>query len=235
MIRRALCDRARYKMLLYIDGDSSVIGERFIQQYIDEVPQNQVVVGGRCYATTKPVDPHLRLHWKYGRKREQRNAFIRNRDPWAAFMTNNFMIPKILMQSIPLIKMEQDYGHEDTLMGWYFYSHQVDVLHIENPLEHLGLVNTMVFFEHATAAVDNLSSLYLHHPELKSFLQQKVKLVKAASRYSFFRRVPSITASLTKWITVHTRMLFFFDLYRLIRFCKKTNGQAGALRHPSLP
>ncbi|MBK9012976.1 MAG: hypothetical protein IPM82_02230 [Saprospiraceae bacterium] len=60
-------------------------------------------------------------------------------------MTNNFLIPRQLFLEIQFDETLRQYGHEDTLFGMELARRQVPIVHIDNPLEHIGLEPVDVF------------------------------------------------------------------------------------------
>jgi glycosyltransferase involved in cell wall biosynthesis len=188
-IRNALGKAARFDYLLFMDCDSKVVSNDFVKKYAgftrigfntwiprDEsalasledsteasprpgVP-NALVYGGRCYDKTPPNDASLYFHWYYGRHREQTNAAERSRSPYHGFMTNNFMVPKSIFLDILFDESLRQYGHEDTLFGLELMKRNVPILHIDNPLEHIGLESVEVFLRKTDKGIENLAFLY---------------------------------------------------------------------------
>ncbi len=158
-IRNALGKAARFDYLLFMDCDSQVTSGHFIKNYLQNCAPEKLVYGGRCYADHPPADASLRFHWHYGREREQRSAAERQRSPYQSFMTNNFLVPKQLFLQILFDETLRQYGHEDTLFGMELARRQVPILHIDNPLEHIGLEPMAVFLRKTEQGVENLVRL----------------------------------------------------------------------------
>lgn len=177
-IRNALAEAAQYDYLLFMDNDSKVVREDYITQYLSQVKADRVICGGRSYAPTPPADAALYLHWLYGSKREQILAAVRQQNPWHGFMTNNFLMPKALFQNIGFDVQIVGYGHEDTLFGRELGLRKIEVLHIDNPLEHVGLEDKETFLKKAGIAVRNLHALTLRSPDLDTRLLRAFRAVK---------------------------------------------------------
>lgn len=177
-IRNALADAARYDYLLFMDNDSKVVRENYIRQYLDQLTPHRLLCGGRCYAPTPPEATRFYLHWLYGAKREQIPFELRRQNPWHGFMTNNFVVPKALFQSIRFDENLTQYGHEDTLFGRELELRQIDILHLDNPLEHIGLEDTDTFLKKARIAVQNLYRLNRQYPDLDTRLLRAFRTVK---------------------------------------------------------
>ena len=155
-IRNQLADRASFPYLLFMDCDSAVLHSDYMAQYAAQWQPDAVLYGGRVYAAEPPENADFLLHWTVGKAREEWSAERRAKRPWHAFMTNNFLIPKEIFQSIRFDERLREYGHEDTLFGMELERRQVPVLHLDNPLEHIGLENAEVFLQKSELAVRNL-------------------------------------------------------------------------------
>ncbi len=111
-IRQMLAAAAAGEWLLFLDGDSELCSDNFLQQYYQAIEGNTgVVVGGRTYSSTPPDDCTLRLHWKYGSAREGRRPGEKQQP---AFMTNNFLIQATCFNQLSFDTGNEGYGHEDT-------------------------------------------------------------------------------------------------------------------------
>src|SRR5512133_1673334 len=70
-IRNRLAEMAIYPALLFMDCDSEVASEDYIQKYLPYTDQEIVVCGGNIYQSDPPDDPEYLLRWLYGIRREQ--------------------------------------------------------------------------------------------------------------------------------------------------------------------
>jgi glycosyltransferase involved in cell wall biosynthesis len=159
-IRNALGRAARFPWLLFMDCDSKVVSPDFIQKYLNSIQPGSLVYGGRCYSPTPPADPALYFHWHYGTFRESMTAQQRKSSPWHHFMTNNFLIPRDLLLAILFDETLRQYGHEDTLFGMELARRHVPIIHIDNPLEHIGLEPVDVFLKKTEQGIENLYLLW---------------------------------------------------------------------------
>ncbi len=156
--RNWLADRAKGKYLLFIDGDSFPPSERFLINYIQAFEPTTVLIGGTAYRNEKPEADRL-LRWVYGRNREVRSAAVRNRSPYQAFSSFNFVLPSRLSSEVRFDESIQGYGHEDTMLGYALKHRCIRVLHIDNPLFHEGIDPSELFLEKSLEAVRNLKTL----------------------------------------------------------------------------
>lgn len=165
-IRNALARYARFEHLLFLDCDSAPEQPDYLWRYVRLLPYPGVVYGGRSYAPDPPADADYRTHWRYGREREVRKAAERSRRPYQGFMTNNFCIAKAVMLRLPFDERIRQYGHEDTLFGLQLQKAGIPVLHIDNPLRHVGLERTDHWLGKQERAIENLYRLQREYPEL---------------------------------------------------------------------
>lgn len=165
-IRNRLAEQARYDFLLFLDGDSGIVRDDFLRVYLQQLVNDQVIYGGRVYEEELPAAPY-RLHWYYGKEREVRSATERQQQPHEGFMTNNFVVPKSVLKAIPFDEQIVQYGHEDTLWGNALRKMRVPILHIDNPVSHLGLEVADLWLKKQKQAIENLYQLYQRIPDLE--------------------------------------------------------------------
>lgn len=174
-IRNLLAREARYPNLLFLDADSGV-PENFIANYRPFLNRPEVISGGRIY-TDRAIEPYRMLHWCYGCQRESKPAAIRAKSPYHGFQTNNFIAPKPLLLAHPFDEEARAYGHEDTLWGFQLQALNVEVLHLDNPVTHLGLEDFETFLRKQEEAVGNLKMLEANHPELPTRLSNTARKI----------------------------------------------------------
>ena len=129
-IRNFLAQQARYRWLLFIDSDMSVIGKQFVRRYLDDT-EEQVVYGGYSVGKCDPSN----LRYRYEKAAEPfHRAEQRQQQPYRDFHTSNFMISRELMLTQPFDERFRHYGYEDVFFGKTLKQHHVEILHIDNPL-----------------------------------------------------------------------------------------------------
>lgn len=223
-IRNRLADMARYPYLLFMDGDSKVIKMDFLANYLQVMKPKRVLYGGRVYNEKPPRGKNYFLHWHYGRRREAVAAAVRKTDPYRTFMTNNFVIPKAIALQIRFNESIRRYGYEDTLYAMELKKAAIPIVHLDNPLEHLGLEERSVFLQKVEDALDNLLEIVPAHPEIDTRLLQMVRQLKE-------RRVLwGVTWSVSWWLPLMKKTLlglnrpplWILDLYKLGYFVKES-------------
>lgn len=224
-IRNRFLEYAKYDYLLFLDCDSLVISDSFFKKYLDAILANPkaVICGGRVYGTTVPEKSKM-LRWKYGIEKESKSVNERNKKPHASFMSNNFVISKVLFQQIPFDQRITGYGHEDTLLGFELQKNNCEVLHIENPILNGDIENSETYLKNTERAVINLIQL-LQYTNFNKSLIENIKLLHVFYKVFFLRKF--IAAIFTVFHPIIKRQLksgfpnlYVFDFYKLGILCK---------------
>lgn len=224
-IRNKLGAEAIYKHLLFMDCDSSIEQSDFISNYIHNLNENRVVYGGRSYEKNAPVNKAQYLRWFYGIKREVKNVAERAAAPYKSFMTNNFVISKALFQSILFNTELTGYGHEDTLFGYQLEEKKINILHIENPLCHIGLESSEEFIKKTAEGIKNLAFVYNKQWPIGDVkllnTYKKISALKLGGLILFFGTI--FEKSVTKNLVSDKPNLSLFDFYKLLLLCREMN------------
>ena len=186
-IRNVLAREAKFDALLYLDCDARLISPDYVAAYIPYI-DGQVVYGGTSYSAVPPENKELQLHWYYGTTREALPTDLRKQIGYPAFKTNNFLCPKLIIDSIPFNENVSRYGHEDTLFANQLEEQQVKLIHIDNPVSHEGLEPMDEFLNKQYEAIDNLVELE------KKGINVSTRLTKYYAKVSKFGLSPVIAA-----------------------------------------
>ena len=222
-IRNYLADKAKYDNLLFIDCDAKVENKTFIANYIHAIAENRVLIGGVAYEEMKPSNEYL-FRWTYGHARETTSAIERSKNPYNSFKTFNFLISKKLFQSIKFDEALKGYGHEDTLFGHQLQKLKIEILHIDNPLIHLGLESNEIFLVKTENGLRNLKMLYKEKRNDNNFVLG-IKLLKFYKKLSPAGRILVsalflIVKPLLKWnLLGKNPNMKLFDFYKLGYLC----------------
>lgn len=152
-IRNLLAKEAKGEYLIFMDCDS-MIDDDFVCKYIDNI--DDIVVGGRLYLDSPPADSKYYFHWKYGSLKEPKPS-----DSDKPFTSNNFLISKILFNSVRFDENITGYGHEDTIFGIEIKNKNIRIAYIYNPVYHIGLSANEQFLSNSRNAIENLSRISL--------------------------------------------------------------------------
>ncbi|MCL2131493.1 MAG: glycosyltransferase [Lentimicrobiaceae bacterium] len=211
--RNFLAGQAKHDYLLFIDCDSEMVDDRFIERYLPHCETDNVVVcGGTAYKKQKP-QANSYLRWAYGVKTEEKSAAIRNTNPNARFSTFNFLISRTLFLSIRFNELLKNYGHEDTIFGLELKERGVEIRHIDNPLYHLGIDANKIYLQKTRQGVKNLKILLENYPNQQE-LTHNIRLLRY---YNFLEKTYTT--------------IFFFGLYASIKHLMLLNFHS---RYPSL-
>lgn len=225
-IRNFLATKANNNFLLFIDADSAVVDDEFLQLYKEEIKSSKVICGGTIYGD-KPMDDELMLRYVYGINREVRSIEERTKFPYRSFSAQNFCIEKELFLSQPFDEQIKSYGHEDTLLGLSLKKKGVKIKHIENPLIHTGLEPAFTFISKTNTGLENLIILVQRRPDLKEMaeevrvLNMYFKMQKLGMRSVFALFFRSFKKKLLKNLSSSSPSLFYFDLYKLGYLCDR--------------
>ncbi len=215
-IRNAMGKAARFDYLLFMDCDSALVEPDYIKKYISQLKANTVLYGGRVYQNQAPSESTLSLHWHYGCQREQTTAAERSSAPYHSFMSNNFLIPRALFLRILFDESLLQYGHEDTVFGLELRRQNIPILHLDNPLLHIGLEPADRFLSKTKDAIWNLFQLSERNSLIDTRLLSSFRWLKKMHLRPFFKLFYSLLEKriLTNLHSIQPRMLYF-DLYKL--------------------
>ncbi len=223
-VRNILASFTAYPWIIFMDCDSALPDDQYLKRYHSVCRDKVVVFGGRTYEKTPPPVPQY-FRWFYGIHRESKPALERAKHSNRSFMTNNFLISRDLMLSMPFDESFTTYGHEDTLMGYHLKKAGIVIQHIENPLIHLGLESAEDFMSKTEKGLDNLLFIYARFSADKDFINDvrvlKMFYLSILSGLSFVI-VPlfgKFRNRMKNNLTGKKPSLFVFDLYKLGYLC----------------
>jgi glycosyltransferase involved in cell wall biosynthesis len=223
-IRNRLAELAAFSSLLFMDCDSEVPSDHYIETYLPYCGKEMVVCGGRIYRPDPPEEHEFLLRWLYGIRKEQLPDTLRSKNPYRSFMTNNFMIYKEIMIRIQFDESIVQYGQEDTLFGLELKKRGISVKHIHNPLVHIGLEISWEFIRKTTEGIENLFMLLQNgkiHPRdigdirlLRAY--EMIRKYRLVGLYQFFYNF--IGNAVMRNLLGSNPSIFAFDLYKLSVF-----------------
>jgi glycosyltransferase involved in cell wall biosynthesis len=220
--RNVLANKASYNHLLFLDADTTPCYTDYISKYETYLKsEKHAVIGGVNYHKSKPEKKYL-LRWKFGHKREARSAQERNKHPYL-LASANLLITKnefLLANSFT----QNEYGL-DALFGHNLKENHIQVLHIDNPVYHLGLETNEVFLNKSLKALKTI--LILEREEILP--QDHTRLQKLygglAGKKIISMLIGVFRNPIKKNLLGPRPSLFLFDLYRLYHYIKlKSNA-----------
>lgn len=232
-IRNRFPGYANNDHLLFLDCDSLIVSDTFLESYAETLRESpgRVICGGTIY-DPEPPERNRRLHWKYGVRKISRPARIRKQNPNRSFMTNNFLVPAHVLKEIPFDERLSGYGHEDSLFGYELSRKGFEILHIDNPVMHGELESNRKFVDKTGEAVQNLvfiTEILEDDPKFTDTitLLRTVRRLGSAGLAGFIRIVSFFSNPVFRWLLRRgNTSLKLLDAYKLglyIRLKKKSS------------
>jgi len=219
--RNNLANKAKYKNLLFIDGDSEIINTNFISNYINVLKENpDVIYGGRVHPEI--INPERKLRWKYGKYHEDLNIKSRKKSSYKSILFNNTVIKKKVFNQIYFNSKIKQYGHEDTIFAFQLSQIKAKIMHIENPVLHGDVDLNFVFYKKMHRSIENLNFIYrknLIDPNFIRFLNLFTKLKKVKLNFLFASFYVLLKPIFKLNLTSKHPSLFIFNLFRISYFC----------------
>lgn len=219
-IRNFLADQSRFNHLLFLDSDSFPTNNDFLKNYIELIPQNLTILGGRIY--NAPQDDHHTLLTKYGIIKERNNNPVHISN--APFTSPNFLIHKIIFNKIRFNENIKGYGHEDTIFGIELSRLNIPYYRFDNPIIHLQIEDNQTFIHKTNESIQNLYNIYKtqQYPEIQTLspvLNLYTKIKKFHLTTIFTKIYQNYSNSLLKYCDNKNPNLKLFSLYKLCYLC----------------
>ncbi|HRZ31757.1 MAG TPA: glycosyltransferase family A protein [Flavobacterium sp.] len=218
--RQRLAEQAKYDWLLFLDADVIPVTSAFIQHYIDAIQPNTVIFGGYQYEK-ESTDATKILRFRYGKEREEKYASERNKNPYTYVFSGNMLVPKSIFLNFNYQANEKNYGM-DIYFGYQLYQQHISVLHLDNPILHLGLETNEVYFQKALQGVESRKKYLLHEKgvdQMNPLVQAYAKLKKLGLTKLVAVGFKIVAPFLKKNILSTNPKLVYFDIYRLGYLC----------------
>ena len=218
-IRNFMADQAKYDKLLFLDCDSAVKDRDFLKKYVEVADKASVVCGGLIHPDEIP-QKGLELRYLYEKSAaNERSAGFRSKNPYLRFTSFSFLIDKSVFMAIRFDESYVGYGYEDVQFGHELEQNGVSILHIDNPLAHLGLENSEAYLNKTRQAVLNA---FEHKEEIgdsSKLLTHYNKVVKFRMRWLFRFIWAFFQKGMEKNLLGPKPKLRIFSLYKLCYIC----------------
>lgn len=219
-IRNLFLAYSKYENLLFLDCDSLIIRDDFLQKYAEIIRKGDysVACGGRVYDLNRPPRQNL-LRWKYGIKKESQPVDVRRQFPNKSFMTNNFLVNHEILASIRFDERITEYGHEDTLFGYALKLRGITIDHIDNPVLNGDLEVNSEYLLKTEKGIKNLLHILDYVNYEKDFIND-ISLLRFFCKVGPFQKMIAVVFKMAKPLIVFTLnrgyiSLFLFDFYKL--------------------
>ncbi|MBP4141578.1 glycosyltransferase [Flavobacterium sp. P4023] len=229
--RNSLAAKAKYDYLLFIDGDSIIISPNYIQIYISNLCNFEVIYGGRIHPKKCPSE-NQKLRWKYGRFTEDKIAINRSKKPYQSILFNNTIIKKSCFDKVKFDSDLKKYGHDDTQLSYQLSLLKISVLHIDNPIKHGAIDTNLEYIIKTKESLENLLLLYDDQKIDRDF----VRLIKL---YVFIEKT-KVKFIITKTYSVFSKFilknligenpnLLVFNIFRIGYLCSISSKKQGII------
>lgn len=218
-IRNMLADNANYESLLFIDCDAKVCSGSFLADYMSAADRAKVVCGGLRHEDSCP-GKGMELRYKYEKRADRhRGASYRIREPYARFTPFSFLIDHECFMQIRFNTGFKGYGYEDVLFGKELERHGIPILHIDNPLIHIGIESSEEYLAKTGLAIANL----LEHRDTIGSGSRLLEMYDKVCRRHLKWLVNGVGRTFSKGIrrnlTGRNPWLGLFSFYKLYLIC----------------
>ena len=221
--KELLCQNAKYPWVLFLDADVELINDCYISNYLKQIKSNTVynfIFGGFAYKKEKPKNDYL-LRWKYGEKYEAISAKKRNKKPYKVTIAANLLVKKEYYLKLNINSLGNSYGM-DLLLGAVLKENKKNVLHIDNPVYHLGIEKSIDYLKKKEYAAESLLELYRREKIKKSsnsLLKTFIVLKTLKFNYILAWLYPVLKAPLKQNLTRGNPNMKLFQFYRIAYLC----------------
>lgn len=172
-VRNKLARLANFKWLLFIDCDSEIVDNNFIENYTKEAHRDlnkTVFYGQTLYKVTNNCE--FSLHENYGKKIESKKKIKH-------FSSHHFLIRKKMILEKKFNEKITKYGYEDLI---FQLESNYNFEYIKNPLYHIGLKNNLKFISDCESSLENLL-IY----ENQKVIEDKIRILIWFNKLNIFQ------------------------------------------------
>ncbi len=212
--RNFLANSATTDWLLFLDADILPEQSTFLVNYIDAIKQQyDAVFGGITYGD-RPKKEEL-LRWVYGKTRESKSVDQRNKHAYF-IISQNLCITKSMFLSCNTYT-QNAYGL-DILFSNNLKQNKAKVLHINNPVIHLGLETSQAFIKKTLQGINTTVQLEkqgLLASDLRPIQRVYLRLKKLRLTGLFLALSKLFKSVILKNLNSTKPSMRMFDCYRL--------------------
>ena len=218
-IRNFLADQSQYEKLLFLDCDAEVKDKQFLKKYMEASHRAEVVCGGLTHPDEIPQKGQ-ELRYLYEKNAAfERSAGFRSQNPYLRFTSFSFLIRREVFMKIRFDESYVRYGYEDVQFGHELEENGVSILHVDNPLAHMGLDDSASYLNKTRQAVQNA---FDHQDEIgdsSKLLTNYNKVRRLKMRWLFRFIWVLFQKGMEKNLLGPKPKLRIFSLYKLCYIC----------------
>lgn len=225
-IRNLFLNYSKGDYLLFLDCDAKLIHTNFLNDYLQEIQNNngvEVVYG------SFRIDPKYShtLRNKYSVERE---IFYGERSSdFSVFKTVNFIIRRDTFKQFSFNEELLHYGYEDYIFAKKLELNKVRFLAIQNPVIHIDDTPNIIFLAKTEIAIDSLiqlsrnpgNAIFIHNIKVYKMAQ---KLIKTSLRTLFLVIFKLVQKKIIGNLLSESPSIKYLDFYKLGLLLKKSKG-----------
>ena len=220
--RNMLASKAKFENLLFIDGDSIIIRNNYISNYVSCLNDFDIIYGGRLHPENCPSNVQ-KLRWKYGKFIEDKSVEKRKLTPFQSLLFNNTVIKKDCFNKVKFDSHLTKYGHDDTQLSYQLSQFNPKLKHIDNPVEHGDIDSNKEYLIKSKSSLENLLELYNEGKINKDFsrlisLLLLLNKLKLTYLISVFYKISE--GFLNRNLEGNNPNLFLYTIFRIGYLCE---------------
>ena len=215
--RNSLANKAKFDNLLFIDGDSIIIRNNYISNYLSFSNDFDIIYGGRIHPETCPSN-NQKLRWKYGKFIEDKSVDKRKLSPFQSLLFNNTVIKRDCFNKVKFDSHLIKYGHDDTQLSFQLSQFNPKLKHIDNPVEHGDIDSNKDYIIKTKSSLENLIVLFEEKKINKDFSRLILLLLilnklKLTYLFSVFYKISE--GFLNRNLEGNNPNLFIYNIFRI--------------------
>ena len=220
--RNMLASKAKFDNLLFIDGDSIIIRNNYISNFVSCLNDFDIIYGGRLHPENCPSNVQ-KLRWKYGKFIEDKSVEKRKLTPFQSLLFNNTVIKKDCFNQVKFDSHLTKYGHDDTQLSYQLSQFNPKLKHIDNPVEHGDIDTNKEYLIKSKSSLENLIELYNEGKINKDFsklisLLLLLNKLKLTYLISVFYKISE--GFLNRNLEGNNPNLFLYTIFRIGYLCE---------------
>ena len=208
--------------MLFLDADVLPTSDSFLQKYQNSINNNTKVIYGGINYQKNQQNKETSLRLNYGLQKEVVSAKKRQLNPYKVLASANLLIEKELFVSINKYLKGNRYGY-DNIFSLTLKEKNIEVLHIENPVWHLGLETNAVYLHKKEKSAETVYKLYKLE-KVNSGSNDLLKAYEILKKYRLTNITAKAYSSLKPTLTLNllgkSPSTTILNIYRLGYFCK---------------